>query len=522
MPHATPARTLLLALLLSSPLAAQGRPRGTPPSGSAQGERSAAEQPGRAPAGPPIHIAVDTAISHTDVITIKGKSVPYRVTVGTQPVFDDDNKPVASMFYTYYQRTDASDMSRRPLVISFNGGPGSASLWMHIAYTGPKILRIDSEGYPVQPYGVQDNPHSILDVADIVYIDPVNTGFSRILGDADRKQFFGVNEDIAYLSKWVTMWVGRHDRWTSPKYLIGESYGTSRVAGLAGALQGQHWMYFNGVILVSPTPLGIDRSGPVGDALPLPYYAATAWYHKALAPDLQSRDLEELLPEVERFTVDELIPALSRGGSLPAAERDSLARRYARYAGLSPQVVRQYNLAIPTSFFWKELLRDRGLTVGRLDSRYRGLDRSDAGTSPDFDPALTSWNHAFAPAINHYLRDVLGYQTDLEYWLFGPVNPWNRQGERTGEQLQQAMAENPYLHVLTQSGYFDGGTPFFDAKYSLWAMDPSGRFQDRLQFKGYRSGHMMYLRADDLGRATDDIRAFIAQTIPQPGQPAKR
>ena len=192
-------------------------------------------------------------------------------------------------------------MTRRPLVISFNGGPGSASLWMHIAYTGPKILRIDDEGYPVQPYGVQDNPHSILDVADIVYIDPVNTGFSRILGDADRKQFFGVNEDIAYLVE-----VGRpcgctrHDRWTSPKYLIGESYGTSRVAGLAGALQGQHWMYFNGVILVSPTPLGLDRAGPVGDALTLPYYAATAWYHKALAPDLQARDLEELLPEVER------------------------------------------------------------------------------------------------------------------------------------------------------------------------------------------------------------------------------
>ena len=179
-------------------------------------------------------------------------------------------------------------------------------------------------------------------------------------------------------------------------------------------------------------------------------------------------------------------------------------------------------MAVPTSFFWKELLREEGLTVGRLDSRYRGLDRADAGTSPDFDPALTSWNHAFAPAINHYLREELGFETDLQYWLFGPVNPWNRNGERTGEQLQQALAENPFLHVLTQSGYFDGGTDYFNAKYNMWAMDPSGRFQDRLQFKGYRSGHMMYLRAEDLATSNDDIRAFIARTMPRPDQPARR
>src|SRR5690606_30526389 len=286
-------------------------------------------------------------------------------------------------FYTYYKRTGVDDASTRPLVISFNGGPGSASLWMHIAYTGPKILRIDDEGYPVQPYGVQDNPYSILDVADIVYIDPVNTGFSRIIGDAKREQFFGVNEDINYLAKWLTAWVNRHQRWTSPKYLIGESYGTTRVAGLAGRLQGSHWMYLNGVILVSPTGLGVDRSGPVGAALTLPYYTATAWYHKALEPSLQNRNLEQLLPEVEQWTVSTLIPALAKGGSLAASERETLATTYARYAGLDVGVVKQYNLAIPTGFFWKELLRDQGLTVGRLDSRYRGLDRSNAGTSPD-------------------------------------------------------------------------------------------------------------------------------------------
>lgn len=503
-------RALLLALLVTTPLAAQQAP-------------AVAARPAAAPAEGAVKIIADTALRSMGQVTIKGKVVPYRVTVGTQPAFGDDNKPVAALFYTYYERTDVgSDKATRPLVISFNGGPGSASVWMHIAYTGPKLLRIDAEGFPVQPYGVQDNPHSILDVADIVYVDPVNTGFSRILGDAKREQFFGVNEDIAYLARWLDMFVTRQGRWTSPKYLIGESYGTTRVAGLAGRLQGSHWMYLNGVILVSPTGLGLDRAGPVASALYLPYYAATAWYHKALPADLQARDLDALLPEVEKFTVDELVPAMTRAGSLDKGTREVLVKRYARYAGLKEPAVAQYNMAVPTSFFWKELLREQGLTVGRLDSRYRGLDRTDAGVSPDFDPALTSWNHAFAPAINHYLRDILGFRTDLQYWLFGPVSPWNREGERTGQQLQQAMAENPYLHLFTQSGYFDGGTDYFNAKYNMWAMDPSGRFQDRMQFKGYRSGHMMYLRTEDLATSNEDIRQFIARSMPKAGQPAKR
>ena len=514
------ARTLLLAAALPAAAVAQQRPAGAPPPGG-QGQQPPARTPAASP-GDVIRVPLDTAIRTTGSVTIKGRPVPYRVTTGMQPAYDADNKAVASLFYTYYERTDVRDRDARPLVISFNGGPGSASVWMHIAYTGPKVLKIDAEGYPIQPYGVVDNAHSILDVADIVYVDPVNTGFSRIVGDANRTQFFGVNEDVTYLAKWLDMWVSRAGRWTSPKYLIGESYGTTRVAGLAGRLQGSHWMYLNGVILVSPTGLGLERGGPVGDALTLPYYAATAWYHRQLAPELQSRDLDALLPEVEAFTVDSLIPALSRGGSLPAALRQSLARQYARYAGIDERVVLQHNLAVPTSFFWKELLRDEGLTVGRLDSRYRGLDRADAGESPDFDPALTSWNHAFAPAINHYLRDVLGFRTDLQYWLFGPVNPWNRQGDQTGQQLQQAMGQNPFLHVMTQSGYFDGGTDYFSAKYNMWAMDPAGRFQDRLSFKGYRSGHMMYLRAEDLATSNEDIRQFIARTLPRAGQPARR
>jgi carboxypeptidase C (cathepsin A) len=469
-----------------------------------------------------IPIPTDASISGNDSVEIKGVRVPYQYTVGTLPVFGTDNKPIASVFYTYYRRTDVDDVSTRPLVFSFNGGPGSASVWMHVAYTGPRLLRIDEEGFPVQPYGIEDNPHSILDVADIVYVDPVNTGFSRPVAGQDAAQFFGVDNDIAYLARWIGTFVVRNGRWTSPKYLIGESYGTTRCAGLAAALQSSQWMYLNGVILVSPTELGVRRDGIVDAALALPYYAATAWFHKKLPADLQAKELEEMLPEVERFTLDELLPAMARGGSLEPERRAALVARYARYSGLDEVVVRNYNFAVPTSFFWKELLRDEGFTVGRLDSRYRGLDAQDAGTSPDFDPSLTSWNHAFAPAINHYLRDVLGWKTDLQYWIFGPVSGWSFDQDRTGQALRRAMAENPFLHVLVQSGYFDGATDYFNAKYTMWTMDPSGRFQDRMRWRGYRSGHMMYLREPDLATSNQDIRDFIRDSMPKPGAPARR
>jgi carboxypeptidase C (cathepsin A) len=489
--------------------------------GAAPAELAAQERRTQATEGRELRAPADTAITSNRAVTINGQRVPYRTVVGTQPVWDADGKPVASVFYTYYERSDVRDRSRRPLVISFNGGPGSASVWMHIGYTGPKLLNIDDEGYPLQPYGVRDNPHSILDVADIVYVDPVNTGFSRILNDADRTQFFGVAEDIAYLAGWIETFVSRNNRWASPKYLIGESYGTNRVAGLARRLQESHWMYLNGVVLVSPTAMGIPRQGPVGAALTLPYYAATAWYHRALSSELQGRDLYEILPEVERFTIEEFIPALAHGGNLEPQRRSEIARRVALYSGLSEQVVLNHNLVVPTSFFWKELLRDQGLTVGRLDSRYRGVDRADAGERYDFDPALTAWNHAFTPAINHYLRDVLGYRTDLRYFIFGPVHPWNRENDQTGEDLRRAMAQNPYLHVLVQAGYYDGGTDYFSAKYSMWNLDPSGKLRDRMSFEGYRSGHMMYLRLEDLGPSNQHIRDFIRRTAVAGERPAR-
>lgn len=468
-----------------------------------------------------LDVPVDTAITSQHSVSIGGQPVPYSTTIGTQPVWGDDGQVTATMFYTYYQRTDVDDPANRPLLISFNGGPGSGSLWMHIGYTGPVQLEIDDEGYPIQPFGIRDNPSSVLDVADIVYLNPVNVGFSRIVGDADRSQFFGVNEDIEYLARWIDAFVSRNQRWTSPKFLIGESYGTTRAAGLAARLQNAHWMYLNGVILVSPTGLGVDRQGPVGAALGLPNYAATAWYHEALEPSLQQQDLEDLLPEVERFTIDEYIPALVRAGSLSNEARQSIAAQVARYSGLSAQFVLDHSLAPDVGVFRKELLRDRERTVGRLDARYQGIDRENAGETYDTDPALSAWNQAFAPAINHYLRDMLGWETDLQYYLFGPVRPWNRDGDQTGRQLQAAMSQNPYLKLFVQGGYYDGGTNYFAAKYTMWNMDPSGRLQDRMRFKAYRSGHMMYLRAEDIVTSNQDIRDFIAWAMEATEGPAR-
>ncbi|WP_291785072.1 carboxypeptidase [Cecembia sp.] len=467
-------------------------------------------------------VKVESTSVTTGNATIKGNPVPYKATAGTMPVWNEDGEPIATLFYTYYERTDVTDKSTRPLVFSFNGGPGSGSLWMHLAYTGPYVLNIDDEGYPLQPYGVKQNPHSILDVADIIYIDPVNTGYSRIVDkETPRSTFFGVNADIKYLADWVKTFVTRQNRWPSPKYLIGESYGTTRVSGLANELQNSHWMYLNGVILVSPTGLGLDRSGPVAKANYLPYFAATAWYHEVLPADLQSKDLDEILPEVEKYTLDVVLPAIAKGGSLPEAERKAIAKKMAYYSGIKEEVFLNFALAVPTSFYWKELMRDKGLTVGRLDSRYRGIDQTDAGEVRDYDPALTAWNHAFSPAMNYYAKNVLKYDTDLTYYLFGPVRPWDRSNDNTGMQLAQAMLQNPYLHVMTQSGYYDGGTDYFNAKYNMWQMDPAGKLQDRMSFKGYRSGHMMYLRAEDLANSNEDVRQFILKTIPPKDKPAK-
>jgi carboxypeptidase C (cathepsin A) len=466
-----------------------------------------------------LRLPPDTVVVTDHEAAINGQHFTYTATAGTQPVWDKDGKVIASLFYVYYQRNDVKNREDRPLLISFNGGPGTGSVWQDIGFTGPMRLKVSDEGYPVQPYGVTANPYSILDIADVVYVNPVNCGFSRILDPkVDHSTFFGVNADIKYLSDWISTFVSREGRWRSPKFLLGESYGTTRVSGMADALQNAEWMYLDGVILVSPTDLGIKRDGPVSEALNLPYYAATAWYHKALSPDLQQQDLADILPQVEKYTINDYIPALARGGSLSVQDKEKAAEMISKYSGLPEKHILQHNLIIPPSFFWKDLLRDSGYTIGRLDSRYLGEDEEKAGTHPDYNAELTSWLDAFTPAINYYLRDVLNFKTDLKYNMFGPVFPWDDRDNYTGEQLRSAMLSNPVLHLLVMSGYYDGACEYFNAKYSMWQIDSNGKLKNRMEWKGYRSGHMMYLRKDDLKKASEDLRNFIESSIPPKGQ----
>jgi carboxypeptidase C (cathepsin A) len=460
-------------------------------------------------------IPVDTTVVTNSEVVINGQKITYKATTGMQPVWDDHGEIIASLYYTYYKRTNIKSSLERPIIMSFNGGPGSASVWMHIAYTGPKVLRIDDEGYPIQPYGVKDNPNSILDVADIVYINPVNTGYSRPVvkkGEKlDKSLFFGINADVTYLAGWLNTFITRNNRWQSPKYIIGESYGGTRVMGLAAELQNRQWMYLNGVIMVSPADYKVLRTGSVlSSSLNLPYFTAAAWYHKMLPEELQNKDLLEILPLSEQYAIDELIPAMAKGGFISDTERNKIAERMSYFSGIKKNVILQHNLDVPKDYFWKELLRDKnGFTIGRLDSRYRGLDKRLAGDSPDYNSEITSWLHSFTPAINYYIREHLNFKTDVTYNVFGPVRPWDNRNDNVREGLRQAMAQNPYLKVLIQSGYYDGATTYFNAKYTMWQTDPSGRMKDRFFFKGYRSGHMMYLRSEDLKKSNDDLRDFI-------------
>ena len=460
-------------------------------------------------------IPVDTTVVTNSEVVINGQKITYKATTGMQPVWDDHGEIIASLYYTYYKRTNIKSSAERPIIMSFNGGPGSASVWMHIAYTGPKVLRIDDEGYPIQPYGVKDNPNSILDVADIVYINPVNTGFSRPVvkkGEKlDKSLFFGINADIKYLAGWLNTFISRNNRWQSPKYIIGESYGGTRVMGLAAELQNRQWMYLNGVIMVSPADYKVLRTGSVlSSSLNLPYFTAAAWYHKMLPEELQNKDLLEILPLSEQYAINKLIPAMAKGGFISDTERNKIAERMSYFSGIKKNVILQHNLDVPKDYFWKELLRDEnGFTIGRLDSRYKGLDKKLAGDGPDYNSEITSWLHSFTPAINYYIREHLNFKTDVTYNVFGPVRPWDNRNDNVREGLRQAMAQNPYLKVLIQSGYYDGATTYFNAKYTMWQTDPSGRMKDRFYFKGYRSGHMMYLRSEDLKKSNDDLRDFI-------------
>ena len=442
--------------------------------------------------------------------TIRGETVRYTAEAGTLPI-RKEGKVTARMFYVAYTRDGLPAGTVRPMVFSFNGGPGTASVWMHMGYTGPRRVQYDENGFQLQPpVGLENNPESILDVADIVYIDPVATGFSRMVEGRTPTCITG---------RWRTS-----SRWES-------SSASSRSERTGGPPQVRHRRELrhdpglgSGRVPGRCVPDLPQRGDPgVHDGaqrgvgargvlrhLP-PQRAATAWYHKQLAPELQGRALPDLLAEVEEFALNTYLPALVRGDRLDDGTRNQIAGQVARYTGLSAEYVLSANLRIDSGRFWKELLRDQRLTVGRLDSRYLGVDRDAAGETPDYDPAMADWDGPFGNAVNLYLRQELGYDPDLQYNIWGPVRPWNSDdGTNVGEMLRSAMQANPYMKVLIQGGYFDAATDYFTAVYTISHIQPGGEFSDRFRFAWYESGHMMYLRKPDLANANQDLREFMA------------
>jgi carboxypeptidase C (cathepsin A) len=477
----------------------------------------AAQQPQAAPrananaAGKEADLLPDEPVITQHSARIGEQTVDYTVEAGWLPI-RDKGELAAKMFYMAYTRDGVEDKSTRPLVFSFNGGPGTASVWMHMGYTGPRRVVYDDDGFALQPPGnLEDNPHSILDVADIVYIDPIATGYSRMVEGQDLHKYHGTMSDIQSVGELIRLYILRNDRWLSPKFLIGESYGTTRASGLAGYLAGSHQIYLNGVILVSMTGLNVEAGDDVSYATSLPHLAATSWYHQQLGSDLQSRPIRDFLNEVESFAMGDYVLALLKGDQLGDTERAEIAQRVARYTGLTTDYVNSANLRISSRRFWKELLRDQGLTVGRLDSRYLGVDRDAAGENPEYDPAMSDWNGPFADAVNRYIREELNYSPDLKYNVWGNVRPWNRDdGANVGDMLRRAMRDNPYLKVLIQGGYYDAATDYYSAVYTISHLQPGGEFKDRFRFSWYESGHMMYLRKPDLANSNNDLRDFIA------------
>ncbi|MFA9454799.1 MAG: S10 family peptidase, partial [Candidatus Aminicenantaceae bacterium] len=373
-------------------------------------------------------------------VRIGGQQVNYTVTTGTLPIRDENGEQDAFIFYIAYTKDGVSDLESRPLMFSFNGGPGSSSVWMHMAFLGPRMIRYDDQGFMLQPpYEVVDNESSILDATDIVFIDPVATGYSRMLPKKPLHKYHGVLEDIQSVGEFVRLYVTRNERWGSPKFVIGESYGTTRASGLTGHLLTAHRMYINGTILVSMTGLGVEKGTDLSHMVILPHFTATAWYHKALSPEMQAKSLREVLDEAEAFATGDFTLALNKGGWLPQEERDAVASTMAGLTGLSVDYIKNSNLRVDRQRFRKELLRSRGLTVGRLDSRYTGTDRDSAGEDIEFDPAMAHWNGPFTGAVNRYFTEELKISTDMPYNIFGNVRPWmGRQEVNVGEMLRQA------------------------------------------------------------------------------------
>jgi carboxypeptidase C (cathepsin A) len=457
-------------------------------------------------------------------ITAGGAKLEYTATAGNLLIKEEAGKVKASIFFVAYTKAGVTDPATRPITFTFNGGPGSSAVWLHLGAFGPKRVLLGDEGEALPPpYRLVENANTLLDLTDLVFIDPVSTGYSRAAPGQDVKQFHGVQEDVHSVGDFIRLYTTRFGRWDSPKFLAGESYGTTRAAGLASYLQGQHGLYLNGIILISTVLNFQTLSFADGNDLPyplfLPGYTATAWYHKRLPVELQSSPLRRVLDEAERFAQADYTLALMKGDKLTKGERQDIASRLARYTGLSVPYILRNNLRVPMGRFAAELLRDQRRGIGRYDSRYKGPDVDPAGERPGYDPSYTAVHGAYTACLNQYLKGELKYHSELPYEILtGRVNPWsfkeatNRYLNVSGS-LRQALTHNPSLRVFVASGYYDLATPYLATEYTFNHLGLDRTLTGHVTMGYYEAGHMMYLRQSAHRQLKRDLAAFFQNTL---------
>ncbi len=452
-------------------------------------------------------------------VTIGGQTISYTARAGTMIMRDEEGKPRASFFFTSYTK-DGADPSRRPVTYTFNGGPGSSSVWLHMGAFGPKrVVYADDEGHAAKPpYRTVDNEGSILDVTDLVFIDPVTTGYSRAIPFADAGKFHGVDADIQSVGEFIRLWTTRYSRWSSPKFLAGESYGTTRAAGLSGWL-GQQGFYLNGIVLISSIlnfeTASFDSGNDLAYELFLPTYTAIAWYHKRLGADLQNGTLEHAVAESEQFALGEYTHALMQGDRISDQDRRDVTAKLARLTGLSPAYIEQTNLRVKIDRFDKELMRAQRRTVGRLDGRFIGIDKDAAAESTEYDPSYAAIFGEYTAVVNDYVRRELKFDSDLPYEILtGKVRPWNYERAQNryvdvAETLRGAMAQNPFMKVFIANGYYDLATPFAATRYTFARMQLDPDLRRNVSMDYFETGHMVYIDRKAQARLKKDVDEFI-------------
>ena len=518
-------------ILVATALAVSGWSQGRAQTPAPASEAPAAAQGGRgargggvAGPGPSVDpgFVDETPVVTKHSVTVGGKTLNYTATVAQMPLKNASGETEAHIFYMAYTLDGVSDVTKRPVTFCFNGGPGSASLWVHMGGMGPRSPKLNADGSMAPPpYQMKDNQDTWLDQTDLVFIDPVGTGYSRAKTIEVARRMNGVQGDIQSVGEFMRMYITRNARELSPLFIAGESYGTFRTAGLAGYLI-DRGIAFNGIVLIGTT-LNLEtiwsRSDDMIYQLLLPTQAADAYYHKKVAADLQKKDLKSFLKDAEAFAMGEYAAALAKGDDISPAEKKAAIDKIVRFTGLDAKYVEESNMRFDVSHFARQLLRDKGLTIGRYDGRLTGPSGLNTGETAEFDPSSTLITPPFTAAFTHYIREELGYKTDMYYYPSGGVQPWdygtgNQFGDTTA-MLRNAMTKNPYMKVMIGAAYFDMATPYYAVEYTFNHMGLHPEMHKNITWDFYQSGHMLYIDSEQHQKLKHDFSEFLSSAMPK-------